>query len=1200
MTDAKTQSTGQPVSSYAPKRLFEGEIHSQSSLFLGLRPLLEILQEINEDQEISRVRFSDLFRNAEVAQLVYTKKAATSFPPEQQQLYFFHSDLALLFYDLIARSGSIDSYVDAYHKLISSESESLSSLIEIVNYCRNIGQRYEISKEEDEYLTGLLSRGKVRKLAEFFLEFFTQQEEEKEPAETDSGSEQQSDAAPLPTAAVPAGTASAPAASSGAEGGGETAASSRAAPGQLPFQPLTPEAQAEAAKVFLTNPDVLRETARLARITLIQWEKLHGLPEGSLQNNADFAALLNRKTLDFFGTVLPQDRFGKLLNPRELSDPKERLKLLRELQWFLLHDGATSVQLIQSLDAIAAKDPSMRQKIDAEIERAKDPQLNEESLAEAAKNPELGEIIEGVQKANPHFQNSPDQVRTEATEELWQQLQDLGLHDEKLFLAHTNLVTSIDALIELGMSVEILDDLSPEFFGILFSEDIPHNPRLIEFLKEKLWRDLRSAEGRERGDVTWNAEQLFVLKESRKYLNSNNEGVTPQQASQVFRYGILEPVRRTIEAKKQEKIPHDRGFVPGPDGTLIDVWEQRFQAYLQAEWSEFKKQSEKQVRDFANYAGYTPEAMQVVLEYSVPPPEFRYYTPMAATYPVFTQAGINPELISDYMPANAIPHPPIVNAENYTQKAERLRGISRIAQKLKRRFGRKVAEEATEKLATAAGSTLPGGPATGWLAKQLATKEGRRKLALATGGSAALLLASLGNILSSAAAALGAGIGALLGGVAGFFLGGPLGAVIGVGVGGSLGALVGKALGGGGSAISYQGPGIGAADVLGGNSAAQSAAATQTAAGAAAATATAGMAVTGTQAVLGTMGLLGGSLLFINMTIGGAFLADFPQSDLAITFSGSNAKASEYVTIEKRAFITGCPENKCENPAFPIETEYAIVIRPKGNNTITIKEITDTLKVTHSTKAWEEEGKTPPSIPNRVKTLDDFREQGLAEEYVLEPGQELAFTYTESYDENYNHAVIVNTMELRISFNNPETGASGEDNAITGQAVYIGDYSQGEGCWPMTGTITQLPGNTAADSTHSRVDAFDIGTGREEGRPVYAPFAGKACAHAEGGTSGGLSCVYGNHILLTADRGGTFALAHFRQMVIPAGTCVEVEAGDLMGYAGNTGCLVGMGIHLHLELRGSAPRPMPTELSLLMENGAAVAEGTPVRSCYDL
>jgi murein DD-endopeptidase MepM/ murein hydrolase activator NlpD len=321
--------------------------------------------------------------------------------------------------------------------------------------------------------------------------------------------------------------------------------------------------------------------------------------------------------------------------------------------------------------------------------------------------------------------------------------------------------------------------------------------------------------------------------------------------------------------------------------------------------------------------------------------------------------------------------------------------------------------------------------------------------------------------------------------------------------------------------------------------------------------------------------------IFSNMVLNNALLADFPQVDpLATGVPGTQGKISKYVTIEKRVFITGCPENKCKNPAFPIRAEYAITIRPKENYTIAITQATDTLRVSHSSDSWEEhEGRTPPDIPERVKGLDDFPD--LYEELTIGPGEELSFSYTESFNENYNHSIIINNFELAFFYNDPEAGEEGTDNAITGEVIYVGDYSQGAGCWPTSGRVSQLP---AGGFTHSNADAFDIAN--VEGTPIYTPFAGQAC------TSVLSTEIYGNHVVVTATTGQRFSFAHMRNQ--PFNGCRAVEAGEVIGFMGTTGNSTGN--HLHFGLIGGSPRP--STLATLMPNGTAIKKDDHVRSCY--
>ncbi|MFH2118470.1 MAG: M23 family metallopeptidase, partial [Candidatus Paceibacterota bacterium] len=710
---------------------------------------------------------------------------------------------------------------------------------------------------------------------------------------------------------------------------------------------------------------------------------------------------------------------------------------------------------------------------------------------------------------------------------------------------------------------------------LLFSEYAPINPELTEFLKEFII--LKKAIN-SRTENSFVGKELFALQEAQRLLDESNTKISPQQSQQIFIRGVLKPTNEIITDKRALGLQSNQTF--GEARSISDQWETNYRAYLQGLWNEFTT-NQQQLESFQRFAQFE------IAPLAVPQQEFVIYLQSAqagADYPLF-ETG-QERVLS-----------PLAGMSDFSNKAQQFGQINRLAQGLGRgllnRFGGKAAEKGVEEavgkiaggLAEKAGSTLPGGPITGkalgWLAKNATTKEGRKKILLVAGGGLGSILLPLATWGGRIGMAIGGGLGAVVGSIfpgVGNVVGGVIGGIGGGWAGMRISNGFKNLFGGGGgetASIGFQSPGIDSRTLTTGSAITSKG---TSAAGSAVATA---MTNTASQAVLTTLGVVGSVFLFTSMNFTGAFLAEFPQIDpLGTIVPGTQGKVSDYVTIEKRVFITGCPENKCKNPSFPIKAEYSIIIRPKANYGIAVSEVIDSLKVNHSKKAWEEEGKSPPDIPERIKGLDDISE--LYSGLVISPGEEFAFSYTETFDENYNHAIVLNTFELKFSFRDAATGEEGEDNAITGEVVYIGNYSQGAGCWPTSGSITQLPGGSWS---HKSADAFDIAN--SEGTPVYAPFSGNLCV-------GGMDSAYGNHLILEAGE-GRFLFGHFSRMIIGSG-CQSIESGELIGNMGNTGRSTGP--HLHFELLGGNIRP--SSLGSLMPDGLATKENDPVRTCYDV
>lgn len=94
-----------------------------------------------------------------------------------------------------------------------------------------------------------------------------------------------------------------------------------------------------------------------------------------------------------------------------------------------------------------------------------------------------------------------------------------------------------------------------------------------------------------------------------------------------------------------------------------------------------------------------------------------------------------------------------------------------------------------------------------------------------------------------------------------------------------------------------------------------------------------------------------------------------------------------------------------------------------------------------------------------------------------------------------------------------------------------------------------------------------------EGTPVYAAADGivRRSYYSTGDASRGL-LGYGNRVVIEHPRGYESSYAHLLRRMVVAGD--EIEAGDLIGYAGSTGASTGQ--HLHWEVRrdGSPIDPM--------------------------
>jgi hypothetical protein len=1135
------------------------------------------LTSIKENDHIS-VNFSSLLENTYAFSLRYTKQSY--FDGEHpQEMYLFRSEVALIFYDWLIRQEGLAENLTAILQQRQADERAANALVMILNYCRNIGagEQVVVDKAREQQFGQLLEEaGSVSAVAKFIIDYIdrpileAEEETQKETAEEAATVGEAADAKTTPSGTSVAAT--------------DQEISEAGAPEEgTPPESPTPESPAPPIEPIpttslLLNADVKRETARLTQISLIQLEKFHNLPEGSLQNSPELRSKLTLMAQEFLAVRLTPANAEATVN-----NYSKRVRLIEEYCAAILH-GPTPLrsEIARALRQTIADsaDPQLKEKILAEIKRAESGENVSELFAGLANDPQIVEVIKNIQASKPLFQNDPAVINDQLSQELLQQLKDAGVHPDRIPLAYENIVGRLNAMADLGSGSGVLRQFSEQNWQLLFSEYAPYNPAFVEFLanfveQKKVIGYRAEADHIELGKYVLTGDKLFAFQEAQRLLDENNPEITPQQSRQIFLRGYLEPTNKIIEDKRALGLHTDQTFAEAKSQT--DQWQKNYNAYLQSLWNEFVR-DEKQVAQFRQFAQYEVVPLQAPQELVV--------------YLQSSQAGADYQVYENgYMRALS----PLAGMGDFENQAQQFGKITQLAQGLGKglfnRFGGKAAEKQIEnqvgeiagKAVEKAGSALPGGAVTGkalgWLAKNATTKEGRQKILAVGGGGLAGIITPLFTWGGRIGALIGGGLGGLLGSVI------PgLGTATGAAGGGILGSWFGfraqnslkKFFGSGGQppVIGWQGPDISGKVFSSGGLSSGGGLLTSTEAVVSA------TGTTASQAIMATVGVMGSVFLFTNMTFTGAFLADFPQVDpLSTTVPGTQGKQSEYVTIEKRVFVTGCPENKCENPAFPIKAEYSIIIRPKSNYSIAILSAQDSLRVNHSTKAWEEEGKSPPNIPEKIKTIDDIPE--LYEELTLNPGEEVAISYTETFDEGYNHSTVINTFEIGIFFSDPETGETGTDNAITGEVVYIGNYSQGAGCWPTNGTVKQLPDG---DDSHVRVDAFDIAN--SEGTPIYAPFDGNLCVAS-------LDPGYGNHLTLDSSV-GKFVFGHFSRLAIGAG-CQQIEAGELIGWMGNTGNSTGP--HLHFELRGN--RTSPSALGALMPDGLAIRKEDPVRTCYD-
>ena len=339
---------------------------------------------------------------------------------------------------------------------------------------------------------------------------------------------------------------------------------------------------------------------------------------------------------------------------------------------------------------------------------------------------------------------------------------------------------------------------------------------------------------------------------------------------------------------------------------------------------------------------------------------------------------------------------------------------------------------------------------------------------------------------------------------------------------------------------------------------------------------------TATQAVVATTAITAGAALFYRANLENAFLTHFPAID---PYTNTlTQKKSKYASLEKTAkIVDGCssPESdgkKCENPDFPVTIKYEVEIKPKADYTIQITNIEDQIKFKQSEIGWEEsEGRVPPTINDSISFgFNDFEEIEDPENLILEPGESLVLEYEiEDLSSDYNHTAIINTIDVKFYYEN--SFESGTDNVKSSARVCLGQCGMGEGCWPASGTIKQLP---FGDWSHSPQptntikgysDAYDIANA--PGTHIYAPFAGELCFV---NCDSGWGCNFNLEF-----NGRRLKFAHLLDPGIPDGQCVQVEEGYLIGLMGSTGASTGPHLHYELDYQGAFYFPSSRDSELV-------------------
>jgi hypothetical protein len=310
-------------------------------------------------------------------------------------------------------------------------------------------------------------------------------------------------------------------------------------------------------------------------------------------------------------------------------------------------------------------------------------------------------------------------------------------------------------------------------------------------------------------------------------------------------------------------------------------------------------------------------------------------------------------------------------------------------------------------------------------------------------------------------------------------------------------------------------------------------------------------------------------LIFIVLSL---YLTDHTMKSAFVPSSNNNKLSGPLVAVKQVGYSENCSQDapsgrlsnrlQLSNEEFeqlnPKCFYYSIeIFKEAGAPDFTISEITDTLTVGPESLEFD----ISDQLSSLVGTYTDDTVNSIT--YLID------FDLIGNFPEEIIDQAITNSLVISYDVEGALEVETQEANILVGDA----DPSIGEGCWPSTGEIKQLP----YDDTFSHIssDAYDIGA--PIGELIFAPVSGTATAYPQGSFGGDWDGA-GNFVVIESSL-GDFLFQHLSDFsnIVQTNTPIAIEAGQLIGYIGLTGNTTGP--HLHYEHRPSFPNLSSCQLA---------------------